>query len=224
MTAEASTPRERPIIFSAPMVRALLVSRKTQTRRIIKFPKSVLVDTDVRPYLSTVDNEWMFDIRHHPGAACSIKCPYGVPGDVLYARETWGVAPSFDDSFDAVRRGEELPNKLLARPVSAWKQWIVFRAGGGVFDPDQKWRRTIHMPKWAARIWLRITDVRVQRVQDISEEDARAEGVEQFMRGTTRSADECRNLFAGLWDDIHGPDAWARNDWVWAISFERTKR
>jgi len=222
---------ERPILFSAEMVRAILDGRKTQTRRIVK-PQP----TGATSWLPHIEASGFYPdkISAKPER---LVCKYGQSGDQLWVRETWakgetaGVAryratdPQCDDTTSGLR-----------------------------------WRPSIHMPRWASRITLRITDIRVERLQDISEDDARAEGCEarpfpgpwwqgyrdlgdgklfhQQAVGETppdwmiepkkmpptpwldRSA---RDNFRSIWMGLHGPDAWEANPWVWVISFERVK-
>ena len=183
---------ERPIIFSAEMVLAILAGRKTQTRRKMK-PAKVK-----RP------KRWLID----DAAVNGLVCPYGAPGDTLWVRETWARHASGVDyaaDFAAVSRPQAGP-----------------------------WRPSIHMPRWASRITLRITDVRVERLQDISEDDAVAEGValERYVpvsdsagkhgSGEAEPTDPVAE-YRDLWNHINGPDAWEANPWVWVISFERVK-
>jgi hypothetical protein len=167
---------ERPILFSGPMVRALLEGRKTQTRRIVKGHPHVL------PPLN-------------------IGCPYGVPGDRLWVRETWHPSDSGPELYAADYDSKE-------------------RAG------VEAWKPSIHMPRRASRITLEVTDVRVERLQDITEDEARAEGCDgkSCPVGNLRawSASQCRYQFAWLWDEINGSRAaWSDNPYVWAITFRR---
>lgn len=201
--------KERPILFSAPMVRAILDGAKTQTRRVVKLgapprgcrPWRLQGNDNIRFPVFVADADAPGDF----GAAGSIKCPYGVPGDRLWVRETW-----YGDTLDGV----------------------VYRADIDQLDEGQ-WRPSIFMPRWASRITLEITDVRVQRLQDISEEDARAEGCtgrdpEPADEGGTiyawkgrSAAPDARAHFAALWDSINGDGAWAANPWVWALTFKK---
>lgn len=226
---------ERPIIFSAPMVRALLVGTKTQTRRVVK------------PQLN--DHHWYklpgytHHVSVHPNAdGCAvhschmwaqsgadgmqrIQSPYGGVGDRLWVRETW----------------LELDRDHWADP-SAPKQDILChpwpRANACAYRSDTtsdgddirkaygyRWRPSIHMPRWASRITLEITDVRAQRLQDISEEDARAEGVKPapFCKAGRPNGLEHVESFEQLWDSINGAGAWDGNPWVWAITFKRAE-
>ena len=141
---------ERPILFSAEMVRAILEGSKTQTRRVIKPVPTfngggACHDADALQQ-DYVEPHWVFPEI----------CKYGAPGDLLWVRETWG----------------QYPIELNPEPCDAW-----YKATSNGPPPPFKWRPSIHMPRWASRITLRITDVRVERLQDISEDDARAEGV-----------------------------------------------
>ena len=233
---------DRPIIFSGEMVRAILDGRKSQARRIVKAEVDFVGGSgdDINDPCN-----WGFEDGEHGTGWWLLKgdqfgqqipCPYGQPGDRLWVRETWGVSPGFDASFDAARRDEPLPGVVVRRPASAWHDLILYRADGGIFSDKQKWRPSIHMPRWAARIWLEISGIRGERVQDISEEDAKAEGVEKMkvfpkdfnpfrnkLHGHLPPLEEScyRHSFACLWNKLHGPDAWDRNDWVWVIEFKR---
>jgi hypothetical protein len=175
---------ERPIIFSAPMVRALLEGRKTQTRRILK-PQP---DTKGRGFLDS-------------------RLPYA-RGDRLWVREAW--AP-----LESLTHGDPGPQALADRGF--------YRADNSTVDGEiSRWRSPIHMPRWASRITLAVTEVRVQRLQEISEADAVAEGCREGYV-TIEGINEgwsARTAFRDLWNQIHGPAAWDANPWVCAISFE----
>lgn len=210
----------RPIIFSAPMIRALLDGQKTQTRRIAKLNHAGRVAFGGR--------NWHCD---DPRAV--MACPYGQPGDLLWVREAWQYANWTDDGlpFIGYRASgvtmlrEVFPESWTERLIEIWAELskddnfqIDHRAA------DRHWRPSIHMPRWASRLTLRITDVRVQRLQEISEDDARAEGAPLELRlldsvrlGATASH---TGGFERLWESIHGPDSWAANPWVWALTFD----
>lgn len=192
--------RERPILFSGPMARALLDGRKTQTRRVIKHQP---------PVQTTAVSGWHHpDPRPHFFAAAdgefldwSAPCPYGQPGDCLWVRETW--------QHEAFPHGPYRPGAH-----------VYYRADylddphgpDGERSPEGKyrsWRPSIHMPRAASRILLEITTVRVERLGEISEGDARAEGVQSVAE------------FKELWSSINGPGSWDANPWVWCISFRR---
>lgn len=153
-------PRQLPILMHARSVRNLLAGTKTQTRRIVKGVKrdhtiDLKSPTKTRAGLCT----HVLDAPKYPKL-----CPYGQPGDLLYVRETWAVHQTWDK-----RAPNEIPDLAMAR--------LWFRADGEGGPSTGRWRPSIHMPRRFARIWLRVTDVRVERVQDISTEDIWAEGV-----------------------------------------------
>jgi hypothetical protein len=208
--------KERPILFSGPMVRALLEGRKTQTRRAVR-----LDGTASRPagYGTCVvlgnGHGWRAEWPDHPGWRVPVKCPYGVPGDRLWVRETWSrdskdVYPCIPVVYradgrisDEDRREHVRDCKYEATGMAHFECLACPNHGRGL-----RWRPSIHMPRRASRITLEVTEVRVQRLQDISEEDARAEGVEY------------REHFFRLWGEMHGEDNWLKDPWVWAISFK----
>lgn len=194
---------DRPIIFSAPMVRALLEGRKTQTRRVIS----------TKGHANLFDGSWSDGYVLDPGNASwrAHHIKYAT-GDRLWVREncaTWtGVLR------DVIYRSDDEQEYLLA----------IADAKHGA-----KWkgRPSIHMPRWASRLTLTVTSVRVQRLQDISEEDAVAEGVIP-----SSEANELRwqhyaphgVAFRDLWNSLHGPDAWDANPWVVALTFTVERR
>lgn len=182
-----STVRERPILFSAPMVRALLAGTKRQTRRVVKTPER---------YEGGLQN-------------CLHCCPYGQPGDRLWVRENGWQRPA-----DRAERG-------WSYAYDADAPFGIGAANEAYREEGWKRRPSIHMPRWASRILLEVTDVRVERLQDISEADALAEGVrhsygEPFDAIHTISD---RRRYEPLLEQINGPGSWAANPWVWAVSF-----
>lgn len=200
---------ERPIIFSGSMVRALLEGRKSQTRRIVK-------DAPVMHCLDVFRDGIAFFSAPGSSIYMTSKIPYAV-GQHLWVRETWTEGCEIDD-------GEKTASEMRT----------YYRADGEPFgrwlDPDTgefrdgiKWRPSIHMPRWASRITLRVTEVRVQRLHDISEEDAKAEGVTRPMILHDDDGTSFVDAFCDLWFCIHGPGSWEANPWVAAISFERIK-
>lgn len=226
--------RERPILMSGPMVRAILEGRKTQTRRVMKpqpqpngiWSKSLgdfLCLIDEYPPSATIWNgAWL-------GADAGELncCPYGVPGDRLWVRETW----QYVDETGEADKSESLRNRLGAtapfrgvqgdRPIT-WR--AVYRADGEASHPEYGpilWRPSIYMPRWASRLLLEIKSVRVERLCDISEEDARAEGVAKAE--ATDGAMSYALGFSDLWDSIYAPKGfgWCENPWVWVVEFER---
>jgi hypothetical protein len=193
--------KERPILFSAPMVRAILDGSKTQTRRIVKpQPEHGVTPCHWSPTGHAVTaaphNE-----RGDTSCTCKpIRAPYGAPGDRLWVRETH--APRyFDDGSPSYRA-----------------DWTALAAAT---VPQPKWTPAIHMRRADSRILLEVTDVRVERLQAITEEDARAEGVggPPLHPGPDFAH---RTAFAVLWDEINGKRApWESNPWVWVVSFQR---
>jgi hypothetical protein len=227
--------KERGILFSDEMVRALLAGTKTQTRRVVKttMPPSeyeVVLHPGDGPALETFGDPFADDSERR-------FCPYGGPGDRLWVRECFALT------------GGDMPQEVDDAESA---DGVVYRAGGATLfagrtadgaavlrptafgDEVRRWRPSIFMPRWASRITLEITDVRVQRLQDISEEDARAEGVRPVTWGGDAAAGRGAQLaYAFLWNSIHGGPtehdgepgplggAWATNPWVWALTFKR---
>jgi hypothetical protein len=218
---------DRPILFSAEMVRAILDGRKTQTRRVMKVQPPPDAWVTVGHYHPTVidrhgdmqPGEEIFGAHWDDGES-GLRCPYGAPGDQLWVRETW----------------TQYPIELNPEPCDAW-----YKATSNGPPPPFKWRPSIHMPRWASRSTLRITDIRVERLQNIegqhpSESDAIAEGVRAIHHGdgecyysAFRDEPHPKNwcdpadALHELWNKINGPGAWEANPWVWVISFERVK-
>jgi hypothetical protein len=200
--------KERPIIFSASMVRAIIDGRKTQTRRVVKWPIKTKSDGGKQRLFLRNDernideiNRLLQEKNRYP--LRKIMCPYGQPGDLLWARETFAIAEdsNIEDPGIFYRADGDLPSHL---------------------DDSIKWKPSIHMPKWAARLWLEVTGIRVERVQEINSEDIRAEGTP----GTPHDAN-ClvaeRELFHSLWNSINGKKpgcSWEDNPYVWAVEFK----
>lgn len=223
-TENHAAARERPILFSGPMVRAILDGRKTVTRRAIKHQPDVPV-TDAIPRRNyphgpaTVDWYWRPQHGHLNGAPShgwDFKCPYGEPGDRLWVRETWmdlrgtGVEhrPTPDSPLQRYAYGADSP------PGSASDEARK--------DFGLKWRPSIHMPRAASRLLLEITAVRVERLNDISYEQARAEGYPAGREAETGGSDMDAWLwFRSLWEEIAGPGSYADNPWVWVVEFKR---
>jgi hypothetical protein len=164
------------------------------------------------------------------------RCPYGQPGDKLWVREAFadvntssgpGIGYRADGGFyqpeyDGPDYGGG-PSYDYDKYPGRYTMWFDDLMAGA---PDHKWRPSIHMPRWASRLTLEVTDVRVQRLQDISEEDARAEGVEcdsdgwrDYLMPATQCAPTASDSYLTLWNSLHGEGAWAANPWVWAVSF-----
>lgn len=174
--------KERPILFSGPMVRAILDGRKTQTRRIVKAKHLPFMENLLGGFL---DGKW----NQRP-------LPYGQPGDRLWVREAWANTRG-DDSLPTYYRSDER-----------------------IEDLQRTWKPSIHMPRWASRITLEITGVRVERLQDISDLEARQEGLQPDFYGSVMG---CKRKFIDLWESINGPGSWAANPRVWVIEFRRIK-
>ena len=182
--------KERPILFSGPMVRALLAGAKTQTRRAVN-PQPTHFNPAGVPRRAQPE-----------GASTHLTCRYGERGDRLWVRESFAHIYC-DNAIPEKRRDDD----------------VAFMADG--FSVDRyvygSWKPSIHMPRWASRILLEITEVRVERLQDISRGDAMDEGC-PFPN--MAQGDDPRKWYAELWDQISGPGAWAANPWVWAVSFK----
>lgn len=245
--------RERPILFSAPMVRAILEGRKTQTRRVVKHPRGGTFDIENgRPVAECTDGETR-----------SIDCPYGQPGDRLWVRETFAIETSVEGRSQPLPHADGRPVKYAPEDDGegfepAWRQphYRATDAAPGLTcervgcaqcrdsDMGPHWQPSIHMPRWASRITLEVTGVRVERLQSISDQDIVAEGVTVPVDaesgnalvdvstkdgpGSFLSRDQIRSPtaivrahWAALWCSINGRKSWAANPWVWVVEFKR---
>jgi hypothetical protein len=208
---------DRPIIFSAPMVAALLDGRKTQTRRVLKQQP----DADS---VRRVSGDWLWS--NPDGDSGCVAVPYA-PGDRLWVREAW--------------RARLYNQNVPPRQIDPWATRLHYEADGlpPECDDGTNWdrlRSPIHMPRWASRLTLTVTDVRVQQLQEISEADAWAEGCawSDLWEGFTPcpQSGDCRYFnsrsavasFEQLWSGIHGPDVWDRNPVVSALTFTVERR
>jgi len=202
------------------MVRAILEGRKTQTRRIVKDAPEWAIEVVPSLLLNRGD---LFDFRGELQNPKAIKCPYGAPGDRLWVREMWCLAhPDYHDT----------DKEAGTRPVKDGR-FCFYAATDDVDTGDgSPWKPSIHMPRWASRITLAVTAVRVERLQEISEDDAQAEGVDRYAAACDHPRFDCdeigclgvthRASYAALWDDINGDRAaWASNPWVWVVEFKR---
>lgn len=215
------TIKAKPILFNDAMIRALLNGTKTQTRRIMK-PQLPGFVTEVLCYPSNKKDWWPpHPQTGEPWLKYERICPYGRSGDLLWVREAF--QPLLEDGCDFRSSDWETGHGYA----------LGYVATDGVVDYlDQndnitsRCKPSIHMPRWASRLTLRITDVRVQRLQEISEADARAEGGPPSHPSIDRVSKDLgftdfpRSWFAQLWDSINGDGAWNANPFVWAISFD----
>lgn len=241
---------ERPILFSGAMVRAILDGRKTQTRRAVKLIGAEVIE-------EAITGPWPFSPQHDDWLAC----PFGSVGDRLWVRETWGHRGSaWNNTKPAIREvsiayAADNASRVIVRPrddeSGLPKQHCLPRFKGKPHPTEEHygeclesfwkaWRPSIHMPRWASRLTLEVTGVRVERLQAISEEDAKAEGARRFdglpsthpygqdarwSCGEPTSTQEClgtaRMAFANLWESINGAGSWDANPWVWVVDFRR---
>ncbi|MBI6727661.1 hypothetical protein YA0032_05800 [Pseudomonas amygdali] len=193
--------KERPILFSAPMMRAILEGRKTVTRRVCKPQPSANAHTksaDGSPMTSWWETGK--DI---------VRCPYGQPGERLWVREAWQA----DAQVNAIAPRELSHGEPIQYPADGSSR----QTGCSMITPG-KTRPSIHMPRWVSRILLEITDVRVERLQDISEEQAKAEGPNWPVAEHLEMA--WRVQFRTLWESINGAENWNANPWVWVVEFK----
>lgn len=207
---------ERGMIFNAEMVRALLSGRKTQTRRIIKpQPEATLSGSLSGKWLSRPLNGLLLPKIED----IAIHCPFGVVGDRIWVRETF-QGPLFD---------YDLMDSYCKDPTPFEKpEFCVYKADGvpapEFYDADDElhccWRPSIHMPRWASRILLEITNVRVERLKSISDGDAIREGCST---ADMKSGNCVADVFARLWASIYGDESWNSNPWVWVIEFKRAE-
>ena len=190
-------PIQRPIIFSTPMVQAILTGSKTQTRRIVKPQPSdyglEFVETK-EGFSAWVDQGLTLDEGSHR------ICPYGIPGDLLWVKETWALL----DDGDYAKK-------------STWPD------AAHLDDDTPKWKPPIFMPKDICRIFLEVTDIRVERLMDITEQDAKAEGapLDRSMGYGRLGMQSYREGFINIWLDIYDGKSLKLNPWAWAIEFKR---
>jgi hypothetical protein len=225
--------KERPILFNGSMVRALLDGSKTQTRRVVK-PQPA--DIIAQPGEGKAP-AWAIVNRPPSTGVCVnvhgnedwLRSPYGQPGDRLWVRETWQGPLFGNDDMQAYQDDPESFNQ---------PRYCQYAADGGpapefmTMDDELvcRWRPSIHVPRWASRILLEIVSVRVERLQDISEADARAEGItdggcvncgEPEPCGCPNASPDARDAYVRLWESINGAGSWDTNPWVWVVEFKR---
>lgn len=218
------TPAVKPILFQTAMVQSILSGRKTQTRRIVKFSSYTNDDPPCADWIKSAvnikGNIWKFtDQPNNDGNYAYAKCPYGKVGDILYVRETYLDEEDYACS-DYDPEDPESGSRFSYKADCPEHQW-----------PLVKWKPSLFMPKAAARLFLKITEIRIERLQDISEKDAKAEGIEvadriqghPLYRNYIRKGavwNSAVNSYSTLWDAINGKDAWEQNPFVWVISFQ----
>lgn len=209
----------KPILFNTEMARAILDGRKSCTRRLVKFLPGE------NPQWTGYDKDglMLYNGRNEP---CIRKPPYK-PGDILYVRETWERFECWNCEGDENGNCPKEPQKSVLDKNSCG--CYMYRATDEI-SGDAKWHPSIHMPKAAARIWLKVTDVRVERLQEISGEGALAEGTDKYIHvDGTLNEDQTITSFIGIWNSTIKKSAlncysWNANPWVWVIGFERCEK
>lgn len=217
---------ERPIIFNAEMVRAIIDGRKTQTRRIVNWRG---VNEGLNLQFSGLraceePNGWVIESNTRTSSEWRCQptpCPFGAVGDRLWVRETWGVVSHELDEDGRIQPWtpdrpataiHEMPfgnGYYSGHAIYSADGEFTWGDGDGYEDGRSCWKPSIHMPRAASRITLEITGVRVERLQNISDADMRAEGM------------RWKEEFAFLWESIYGEESWQANPWVWVIEFKR---
>ncbi|MGR7890436.1 hypothetical protein ACU6XY_09650 [Klebsiella aerogenes] len=200
--------KERGMIFNGEMVRAILDGRKTQTRRPFNWRRQPAMEMAEREDGSLWP--WAEDCEN--GGDIWFNCPFGAVGDRIWVRETWARYNIDQHSHDMAYR---------ATPPEDWPE-------------EGKWRPSIHMPRWASRILLEITNIGVQRIRSISQNDAAREGlmrlpatgrycINQGDQYFGRASHDAREVFSWLWQSIYGEESWDANPWVWVIEFKQIR-
>lgn len=228
--------KERGTIFNGEMVRAILDGRKTQTRRIVKGADDAVKFCQEWD----INGEEIFVVlgeKDHTGMNLvlgAISCPFGAVGDRIWVRETWATLGNEDgcciDWEGNLCKGDERSAARIYRASCEQRPgdyglWSI--PDDAYWKPHTKehkfegaWRPSIHMPRWASRILLEITNVRVERLKSISDGDAVREGCST---ADMKSGDCVADVFARLWASIYGSDSWKTNPWVWVIEFKRVE-
>lgn len=211
---------ERPILYSTPLVRAILAGEKTETRRLVR-PSQPIDGFGLErrgAYRGGQSRWWCppLDGQQKHGYDSKLRSPCE-PGDTLWVRETWGVPSQWDHlKISDMERvlSDECEDTSPDDPGTAARNQVRYRADHPDGKPDQvkRWRPSIHMPRWAARTFLEVLSVEPARLADMTEEDARAEGCESL------------EAFRTLWNSLDQPITRTDNPWVWVITFRRTPR
>lgn len=195
--------KDRPILFSGPMVRAILEGRKTQTRRIIKPQPECLQDVQAIQYHLATGEPFIV------GRGFT----YGQPGDWLWVKETWRTTGALDHVKPSnIRPGAPIEYNAGGHNVNGFQGHPLTGMG--------KWRPSIFMSKWMSRVILEIVSVRAEKLRDISNEDCLKEGMSD---ATNPELKANRKWFSELWESINGPFSWDVNPWVWAVEFKEVK-
>lgn len=219
--------KERPILFSGPMVRALLAGTKTQTRRALR-DQSAMDETYVRPIVSAAEDA----VYNYSGEELLARCPYGMPGNRLWVRETHLLDPPIDGTWpsagDTYAHIDDIPAHYRS------PKHVIYRADrSDEWAADWRWRPAIFMPRWASRLTLEITSVSVERLQEITLAGAEAEGCQAFRpdedgprwwsmdlsAGPALHGRTAVGAFAKGWDSINAKRGygWTVNPWVWVL-------
>jgi hypothetical protein len=236
---------EHGMIFNGEMVKAILNGRKTQTRRMLNIQPEH-AEFGLRRVIESKngrDNGKYFwsqsDATGMKARSKVFGCPYGAVGDRIWGRETWAVVShAFDDDGLMIDYVPDRPAKAVhEKPFGNgyYSGHAIYAADGGFtwgnddgcLDGRSCWKPSIHMPRWASRITLEITSVRIERLNDISEADAITEGFTSTAQ-LTASGDDYTGLyasdrFADTWQSIYGAESWNANPWVWVIEFKRVE-
>jgi hypothetical protein len=244
--------KERPILFSGPMVRAIQDGRKTQTRRVMKHQPETVCGKPERPDAGWWNEKGQFWMKR--STVANFECPYGKPGDRLWVRETFYQFGHWESVPGVKTKTGRMKWRFVAHDdFVLYDAPDEFRKGRHHKDPaTPAWHKRLgrFMPRWASRITLEITGVRVERVQDITETDAIAEGLTEYFWNSEAAAlphlaaeikagtrywqhvipkrsrqgsvwNKANLAFRELWNDINGPDSWDANPWVWVVEFKR---
>lgn len=215
--------KERPILFSAPMVKAILDGRKTVTRRVCKpaqfYSLSSVVEVPDPMEHGQVYNGSQFGDEE---GDVQFSSPYGGRGDRLWLREAWMPDPPCDGTWGYTAWAGCRLGQIAGVPERFRKpEFCNYRATWQHKEDGMRWTPGIHMPRWASRITLEVTGVRIERLQDISEADAAAEGIQEVVDAGVNHDGTPRDAYRALWASINGPGSWDANPWVWVVEFKR---